>query len=51
MATGLLERITKVRRTKVEPKAELLICPDCGIDLPTTWHWDGCSRDPRQAAR
>lgn len=20
-----------------------LICIDCGIDLPTAWHWDGCS--------
>ena len=19
-------------------------CPDCGIDLPTKLHWDGCSK-------
>lgn len=36
-----LER-ERIALTKVEE-----ICKDCGIDLPTTWHWDGCKEAKR----
>lgn len=50
MTTTLRERITKARKAVIKPAVpQPTICLDCGIDLPTTWHWDGCTLDPRQA--
>ena len=45
-----IEEVRRVNERKQEAlEADLLdvpghgqICPDCGIDLPTMWHWDGC---------
>jgi cell division FtsZ-interacting protein ZapD len=39
------EQARSIEEEQVTEKGE--ICPDCGIDLPTTWHWDGCPNDRR----
>lgn len=55
---GLLTRLAEAwsdgKEAHEDLQAELalvpgrgLICPDCGIDLPTGWHWDNCTYDPR----
>lgn len=37
----LTERI-KTKKPQVSQSRVERLCPGCGIDLPTTWHWDGC---------
>lgn len=51
--SGLRGRLVKaaveraVKKRIEERRVEEHVCLDCGIDLPATWHWDGCKRVQR----